>query len=208
MDEMVLLDVSYEEKDEAKRLGARWDPGERKWYVPAGRSLEPFAKWLPQATEDDGLQIAAPIYLVESSTACWSCGCNTPVIALAVDRLDGEAAESEESCLVLLSAVVNIPEELARLLGQRYAFFRKRYSKTAGMRYFMNHCSCGAPLGDFYLHSEPGGAFFPTSPEEVEGIILRELPVAGPFKVEASCGQAYPDLIGTYARREPFENRS
>lgn len=68
----------------------------------------------------------------------------------------------------------------------------------------MNHCACGAPLSDFFLHSEPGGAFFPTSPEEVEGIILRELPVAGPFKVEASYGQVYLDLIGVYARRELF----
>lgn len=206
MGAIVLLDVPYEEKDEAKRLGARWNPGERKWYVPEGRSLEPFAKWLPQASEASGLQISAPIYLVEATSSCWSCGCDTPVIALAVEQLDGEPLESEESCLILLSLMEDIPEELANLLGQRYAFFRKRYSKTAGIRYFMNHCACGAPLGDFFLHSEPGGAFFPTSPEEVEGVILRELPVAGPFKVKANCGQVYPNLIGAYARREPFEN--
>jgi len=206
MGEIVFLDVPYHEKDEAKRLGAKWDPGERKWYVPEGRSLEPFTKWLPDVGEASGLQISAPIYVVESSTCCWSCGCETPVIALAVDRLDGLKAEAEESCLLLLSTVENIPGELANLLGRRYSFFRKRYSKTAGTRYFMNHCSCGAPLGDFFLHSEPGGAFFPTAPEEVENIVLRELPVAGPFKVEASCGQAYPDLIGKYARRECFDN--
>ena len=36
---IVFLDVPYEEKDEAKRLGARWNPGEREWYVPAGKRL-------------------------------------------------------------------------------------------------------------------------------------------------------------------------
>jgi len=41
---------------------------------------------------------------LESSSACWSCGCVTPVIALAVDRVDGESAEDEESCLFLLSS--------------------------------------------------------------------------------------------------------
>ena len=207
MGEIVFLDVPYQEKDEAKRLGAKWDPGERKWYVPEGRGLELFTKWLPEAREAGGLRISAPIYVVESSSCCWSCGCETPVIALAVDRLEGQEpeAEGEESCLLLLSTVENLPKELSALLGRRYSFFKKRYSKTAGTRYFMNHCSCGAPLGDFFLHSEPGGAFFPTSLEEVEKIVLRELPVAGPFKVEASCGQVYPDLIGSTARRESFE---
>lgn len=28
----IYLDVTYEEKDEAKELGARWDPDYRSWY--------------------------------------------------------------------------------------------------------------------------------------------------------------------------------
>ena len=205
--EIVFLEVPYHEKDEAKRLGAKWDPIARKWCVPEGGSLEPFARWLPEADDDDSaLRISAPIYVLESSSSCWSCGCETPVVALAVDHLDGQEVEDEESCLILLSSIEVLPAELVNLLGQRYLFLRKRYSKSAGRRYFMNHCSCGAPLGDFFLHSEPGGAFFPTSPEEAEQIVLRELPLSGSFKVEASCGQAYPDLISAYARRECFEN--
>lgn len=207
MGEIVFLDVPYQDKDEAKRLGAKWDPKERRWYVPEGRSLELFTQWLPVPREDSGVQISAPIYVVESASFCWSCGRETPVIALAVEQLDGEEQETdgEDSCLFLLNTVADLPGELADLLGQKYSFFRKRYSQTAGTRYFTNHCACGAPLGDFFLHSEPGGAFFPTSPEEVEKIVLRELPVAGPFKVEASYGQVYPDLIGSSARRDRFE---
>jgi len=30
----IYLNVPYEEKDAAKKLGARWDPEQRKWYVP------------------------------------------------------------------------------------------------------------------------------------------------------------------------------
>jgi hypothetical protein len=37
--------VPYEEKDEAKRLGARWDPGTHSWYIPDGVGAEPFARW-------------------------------------------------------------------------------------------------------------------------------------------------------------------
>jgi hypothetical protein len=39
------LNVPYAEKDEAKRLGARWDPARKKWYVPHGVDLEPFSRW-------------------------------------------------------------------------------------------------------------------------------------------------------------------
>lgn len=41
------LNVPIEEKDEAKALGAKWDPELKKWYCnPA--DVSQFAKWLPQ----------------------------------------------------------------------------------------------------------------------------------------------------------------
>lgn len=30
---MILLNVPYSEKDEAKGLGAKWDSNKKKWYV-------------------------------------------------------------------------------------------------------------------------------------------------------------------------------
>ena len=41
------LHVEYREKDVVKRLGAYWSREQRQWYVPAGRDLTPFARWLP-----------------------------------------------------------------------------------------------------------------------------------------------------------------
>jgi hypothetical protein len=41
------LNVPIEEKDEAKALGAKWDPDLKKWYCnPTDASL--FSKWLPK----------------------------------------------------------------------------------------------------------------------------------------------------------------
>lgn len=45
------LDVSFKEKDEAKALGARWDGGAKKWYVPEGKDLTPFNAWLPAGSK-------------------------------------------------------------------------------------------------------------------------------------------------------------
>lgn len=47
-DEDTYLDCPFEDKDEAKDLGAMWDQDKRKWFVPAGEPLEPFRKWLPK----------------------------------------------------------------------------------------------------------------------------------------------------------------
>ena len=40
------LSVPFEDKDKAKTLGARWDSQKKCWYVPAGKDLSSFAKWM------------------------------------------------------------------------------------------------------------------------------------------------------------------
>lgn len=44
---MIELQVPFLEKDEVKRLGARWNSASKRWYVPVGIDAAPFAKWLP-----------------------------------------------------------------------------------------------------------------------------------------------------------------
>lgn len=58
------LQVPFRDKDSAKALGARWDPAQRQWYVPAGRELAPFAAWLPA-----GLVDASPPQPLDSAAA-------------------------------------------------------------------------------------------------------------------------------------------
>jgi hypothetical protein len=48
---MNFLNVPYAEKDEARALGARWNPGKKRWYVPSGVALDAFAKWMPKEGE-------------------------------------------------------------------------------------------------------------------------------------------------------------
>ena len=43
------LKVPFKEKDEAKSLGARWNPDGKHWYVPEGVDATPFGKWLDGA---------------------------------------------------------------------------------------------------------------------------------------------------------------
>ncbi len=43
------LKVPFKEKDEAKSLGARWNPDGKHWYIPIGINAAPFEKWLDGA---------------------------------------------------------------------------------------------------------------------------------------------------------------
>lgn len=40
------LKVPFNEKDQAKALGARWNAESKHWYVPQGIDATPFEKWL------------------------------------------------------------------------------------------------------------------------------------------------------------------
>lgn len=57
------LKVPFAEKDEAKKLGARWDPARKLWYVKDREDMAPFARWSPvagNAAAAGGTAAAAP----------------------------------------------------------------------------------------------------------------------------------------------------
>lgn len=48
------LKVPFAEKDEAKKLGARWDAARKIWYVESKLDMAPFSKWSPTPHESLG----------------------------------------------------------------------------------------------------------------------------------------------------------
>lgn len=53
------LNVPFSQKDQAKSLGARWDPVAKKWYVTAGVDLALFTPWLTEVGNSGG---AGPLF--------------------------------------------------------------------------------------------------------------------------------------------------
>ena len=53
------LKVPFNEKDQAKSLGARWNAEAKLWYVPQGVDAVPFEKWLSSAPNLVSTQSAA-----------------------------------------------------------------------------------------------------------------------------------------------------
>jgi len=57
----ISLKVPFNEKDQAKALGARWNAELKQWYVPEGVNSAPFEKWMSNApTPEKGAAKAAP----------------------------------------------------------------------------------------------------------------------------------------------------
>lgn len=42
------LDCPYSQRERAKALGALWDAGQKRWYVPNGLDILPFKVWMPK----------------------------------------------------------------------------------------------------------------------------------------------------------------
>lgn len=204
MGERVDLEVPFSEKDEAKALGARWDPANRTWYVPAGVDPGTFRRWLPGAKEEGKTELVPPVHIVESATECWRCARVSSVATVAAESFvpRGESGEPVETDLYVFSGIEYLPEELVEEVRKVSPGYRRRFSKTAGVSYYMNHCaSCNAPFGDFYMHSEPGGAFFPTTPRAARAIRLRRLAVSGRPTITGSPSMVHPNLILEHAAR-------
>jgi hypothetical protein len=53
------LKVPFNEKDQAKSLGARWNAEAKLWYVPQGVDAAPFEKWMTSAANAAPAQGAA-----------------------------------------------------------------------------------------------------------------------------------------------------
>ncbi|MGU7843931.1 DUF5710 domain-containing protein [Burkholderia sp. AW33-5] len=58
--ERTYLDVPFKEKDAANELGAKFDRRSKKWYVPGGTDVAPFARWMPAQDQQVAPSQGAP----------------------------------------------------------------------------------------------------------------------------------------------------
>jgi ribosomal protein S27AE len=146
---------------------------------------------------DDPIRIDPPLYLAHTRMSCWRCGADVPAIALVAPNV----AETEgEICL--LSEVEELPESVLQFVRKRFPSFKLTYSKTLGLRYYANTCPrCGVIFGDFYLHSEPGAPFFPTTEDEAKELTLEPVPLTGSITVRSGLAMGVGDLILEHARK-------
>lgn len=164
-----LLFVPFEEKDQAKALGARWDPNNKTWYIPDHLDPSLFQKWLTPEGITEPTIISDEFYLLDSTQECWKCGQKTPVTAILVP-IGTQILELDENNHQLhwetidfhsiLSYITYLNQEITTKLENIRPYFQYTFSRTTQGKYWANLCQhCHALQGDFHLHSEPDGAF-------------------------------------------------
>ena len=45
-EERIYLNCPFDDKEECKELGGRWDGDEKRWYITSEMDSEPFSKWI------------------------------------------------------------------------------------------------------------------------------------------------------------------
>lgn len=193
------LDVPYEEKDMAKRLGARWDSYYRVWHVHPGVDMRPFERWLPIRHE---YSVRARSYFVaESDIGCWKCGKVFSVNALMLpaghedlepgDDESPEAIWYQRHSVGMLTYVTSLPATVAHSLKTLAPNYWVDYSQTTRSEYWMNHCAhCGAKQGDFPLLCEVGSPFRPMDEKSASLVTVRAFD--GPFHAIAGLSYSSP----------------
>lgn len=148
-----------------KRLGARWDPTRRQWYVPADRDPTPFAPWLAPVIPDDGPSIRADIVLLPID--CWRCGGVTwPVAGLLLHPADVHGYECpllpEDDGYFLQcdwwsadAIATACPDQI--LVENGAGPLRWRTTRNSPNGYVFNTCrQCGATLSSWPIHDALG----------------------------------------------------
>lgn len=189
----IYLEVPYQEKDQAKAVGARWDAKVKKWYADTERKkYRTFAPWI--LTDSDEAYIATEyVYIIEGQRACWKCGKQTRVIGLGIGEhvylyedggrthcevVEDYADPGEEIHLAWTSDEERIPPRLLRYLKETYSV-KTGYSKAAGTS-FANHCDCcGAIQGNWFVFGEPDSPLCPDAEGEELAKKMRKLKIKG-----------------------------
>ena len=198
----LFLNVPYAEKEEAKALGARWDPMRRKWYLTDRRQYARCAKWIEGNTV-----VCGCIYIVEGKRTCFRCGRPTQVIGFGFETfyvIDDEDAELWQGDIHIGNIMSPLPPQLSGELKKRYNYFWG-FSQTTQSSAYSNHCQnpqCGILQGNHYLFGEADSPFFIEGAESAGRLTLYRIPLIHDIAVDAEIGWGSEDhCIGQYARR-------
>lgn len=196
------LCVPFDEKDEARRLGARWDPRRKAWFVPDGVDAHLLQRWIPVSGH---INVRAWRYLIlKAPRVCRRCQTPTAVFAFALppghqtlesDDDAGEHCRWQENDFGALPHYIEfLADGVRKRIQALTPCLRLDFSKTTSSWYWMNHCEhCDMKQGDFELFCEPEVAFMPVTAESAAAIQVAHVPE--PFEASAGGHVLDPEFL-------------
>ena len=210
----LIIDVPFDEKDEAKALGAKWNPKIKKWYVEERKDYYKFEKWI-LGNKENVFILCDYFYIIEGKHICFKCNKPTTVIGFGVKNYfevfhskeygNEQNFEYIDDEIHIASHIEPLSKDLLDKLKEKYNYYES-YSKTVNDSYFANHCSnCKVIQGDFFLFEDVDTPFFVDSIEKAQGLKLYKVPLENDLIVDLDIGFGSEDyLIEKYAQKFNF----
>ena len=82
------LKVEFKDKEEVKRLGARWDGIKKTWYIVNQENLSLFKRWLDLKRLDIQKPVSKPVFTTGEYKPL--CNCTTPPWEHCEHTIDAE----------------------------------------------------------------------------------------------------------------------
>lgn len=187
---MLLINVPYSEKDEAKALGAKWNPDEKSWMAPSNTYVDykKFSNWF-----DGDIIVQNELYLIEAMRICWKCGKPTKVVCFALKNYVDIHSSRPEYRYLITSMLTKMPREVLKHI-QEYYNFKEKYSHTIKDKYWANCCPyCDSLHGNNYLFYELDSPFYADTPEKARQLIMYRITL--PLDMCVDLGDTFPIVI-------------
>ena len=129
------LNVPFHEKDDAKRLGARWDRVRKTWFLSDGTNVAPFTKWLPQ--QPDINHRCSSYFIAQSTRICWHCNRDTRVFSFLLPCGHEARADSDkfvhwerQTSEAIIYYVTHIPSSVQAQMRSVANHYRNDFSRS------------------------------------------------------------------------------
>lgn len=208
---MLLLNVPYSEKDEAKRLGAKWNPEYKRWYVQNKENYPKFSKWI---MGQGNIVVCDALYVLEGKQKCFKCGKETRVIGFGLENyyeFEGNSYADVDvtywdDAIRIAGPINPIPKNILEYLQSKYNY-KNRYSSTTGESHINNCCeNCDVLQGDFFLFREVNSPFFLDTEEKLQNLKIYKIPLKQDIIISASVSYGSNDeMIKKYGRYKLLE---
>ncbi|MCI7766650.1 MAG: DUF5710 domain-containing protein [Oscillospiraceae bacterium] len=178
----ILLDVPYAEKDQAKALGALWNPEIKRWYAKNRYSYPKLKRWISQ--NENFFIICEQLYIIQGERICFKCGKKTRVIGYGVesyfefgDEVDNGVYHDKGGEIHVTDYIAPFPDKLLNYVQSNYNY-KEKYSKFAGCTYLANCCdNCDTLQGDYFLFNEVDSPFWINDESDASKLKLYRIPL-------------------------------
>ena len=140
----IKINVPFNQKDEAKKLGAIWIPDVKTWVIPDNiENINPFKACLPL---QGGSIIKYPYLVAKSDRICYQCKKETPLIAFGSKNYFTTAFNFPEiiwgkyDVPVFFRDIRSVDNDLVPVLEKHFPFFQNTYSKKLKKNVWVNTC--------------------------------------------------------------------